>query len=415
MVAAIIVIGDELLLGQVIDTNSAFIAQRLSELGIKVVRKWTIADTLEEINQALKEASQLSELVFLTGGLGPTKDDITKKAISDFFKVPLQFSEKNYEHLHQFLTYRKIPIRDSHKVQCYIPSNAELLENKLGTAMGMWIEHNNKIFISMPGVPDEMKYILLNGALPRIQKLWKGHFVSSKTFHTCGVGETEIAERLEPVLLEFMDRITIAYLPSIAQVRFRITTVGQDQNEMNELLDQCSIVIRKEFGQLIFGEDKTLLEIELGKLLKENKLTIGTVESCTGGTIASKLSSVPGCSDYYKGSIISYATEIKETLLGIPDELIQEHNVVSSQVAEAMVRNSVGLLKSDLIISSTGIAGPDGGTEKIPLGTVFISCGNSKRILTRKLTLGKNRDRNIEAASVLALNLAREWVLGIEI
>lgn len=411
MNAVIIAIGDELLIGQVVDSNSTFIGQVLSELGIKVIRKWTTGDKAEEIKYTLRQASESADLILLTGGLGPTKDDITKKTLAEYFETPLVFNQQNYDHLLKLLSYRNLPVKESYLEQCYIPSIAELLDNRLGTALGMWIEHKNKIFISLPGVPDEMKYIMTYQVIPRLSDRFIVDKYFSRTYYTCGIGETDIADRLEPLLNEFADKISIAYLPSIAQVKFRISI--QSETDLS-ILEECSKKIYQEFGNVIFGEGNTNISQELGKLLLSRKLTMGTVESCTGGEIASKISSIPGSSAYYKGSLITYATELKEKILNIPNESIQKYNVVSSQIAEEMVKKAANILNTDLVISSTGIAGPEGGTEDIPIGTIYISCGNQSRILTQKLKLSKNRERNIEAASVLALNLAREWVLSIE-
>ncbi|MCC6815777.1 MAG: CinA family nicotinamide mononucleotide deamidase-related protein [Saprospiraceae bacterium] len=411
MVASFIAIGDELLIGKVVDTNSVFIAQKLSELGIQVIRRWTVGDTNKEILYALGEASSCCDLVFITGGLGPTKDDITKKSLSEYFNVELVFSESNLQHLKEILSQRGIGVKEAHLTQCYIPSNAQLLNNKLGTALGLWMEHRGKLFISMPGVPDEMQYILMHEVIPRIRELKYGNCFLSKTFHTCGIGETDIAEKLEKYLHDYLSQISIAYLPSIAQVKFRISVFGDDEKSLRMLLNQCEEKVRLNMGHLIFGEDDTSISQELGFLLIKSGLTLGTVESCTGGEIASKITSISGSSSYYKGSIVCYATELKEKLLNIDSMLIEEYSVYSKEVAEAMVRHSIDMLNTDLVISSTGIAGPDGGTEKLKVGTIFIACGNKQRVRIKKLMLGKNRDRNIEAASILALNLAREWIL----
>ncbi|MEP7196309.1 MAG: CinA family nicotinamide mononucleotide deamidase-related protein [Saprospiraceae bacterium] len=412
MKIGLICIGDELLLGQVIDTNSSVIGQLLAENGLSVHRKWTVGDKADEIQYALQSATECCKLIIMTGGLGPTKDDITKKIIAEFFKVELVFSEANYAHLKDLFSARNIELKEVHKVQCYVPSNAELLNNKVGTAMGMWIEDMDKIYISLPGVPDEMKFIMSEEAIPKLNLLAKELEFSSRTFHTCGISETDVAAKLEPLLADSMDFIQIAYLPSISQVRFRIGAFNHNLDYLNLKLEELTLRIRQAFGNMIFGEGNTNLALELGKLLQAKNWTLATVESCTGGAMAAKISSNPGSSEYFKGGLITYATEVKHNLLNIPLQVIEQYSVVSDEVARAMVVQTAKLLKAEMVISTTGIAGPTGGSVELPIGTIFIACGNENEQISKRLKLSKNRERNIEATSNLALNLAREWMLS---
>ncbi len=414
MKVGIITIGDELLIGQVIDSNSARIAQWLSELSISVERKWTVGDQATSILQVLQEAFDCCDIVITTGGLGPTKDDITKKVIADYFNVGLEFSEVNYQHLVNILHARNIIIQEAHKTQCYIPSNASLLDNQIGTALGMWIEHNDKILISLPGVPDEMNYIMEHAVVPKFKLLPTSWKVLHKTFMTVGKGETDIAGRIEPLLTQMPEYLSLAYLPSVSQVKLRLTGRHSQEKLLIESLTVYSDIIKKELSDIIFGEGDTNLALELGKKLIQKKWTLATIESCTGGSIASKFTANPGSSAFFKGGIVSYATEVKENLLGIPHESIEDNGVVSEEVARAMVINGANLMKADCVIATTGIAGPDGATENLPIGTVYIACGNAKSQQIKRLRLGKNRQRTIEASSVLAMNLLREWIIENE-
>ncbi|MEO6190395.1 MAG: CinA family nicotinamide mononucleotide deamidase-related protein [Saprospiraceae bacterium] len=412
MKIGIICIGDELLIGQVIDSNSAQIGLLLSEISLTVFRKWTVSDSCEEINYALQSSVTDCDLTIISGGLGPTKDDITKKALANYFKVSLVFSEQNYQHLYNLLSARNIEVQEAHKVQCMVPSNADLLNNKLGTAMGLWMEKDNRIFIALPGVPDEMNAIMKEEVLPRLKLLSTNEITSHRTFLTVGYGETDIAYRIEPVLNEMPEFIKVAYLPAIAQVRLRLSGTHKDKNVLNETLDFYSNQIRNLLGSIIFGESDSNLAFELGKLLMNRGMKVGTVESCTGGALAAKFTSNPGSSAYFKAGLVTYATESKESLLNISTQLIEEKGVVSDEVVRSMVIEGSRFLKVDLAIATSGIAGPDGGTLQNPVGTVYIACGNEHNQIFKRLSLSRNRTRNIEAATILALSLARDWLLA---
>ncbi len=404
----IIAIGDELLIGQVIDTNSSRIGLLLGDQSLLVRRKWTVGDSYTEIQYALQQASEDLDIIITSGGLGPTKDDISKKALADFLGDELVFSEENYEHLQKMFAHRNIIITDSHKQQCLVPKSAKLLPNKVGTAMGIWVDVNDKTIIMLPGVPDELNYIMSEEVIPRLRERRRGLSTRHITFNTAGVGETDIANRIEPALGILPEHIRLAYLPSIAQVKLRLSGSLSDPKQLEHELDYYSTIIKNTIPDIIFGEGITNLALELGKLLISKNLKIGTVESCTGGSLASKFTSNPGSSDYFKSGLVTYATESKEKILGISKEIIDQYNVVSEEVVKEMVRTGTYKMNVDFVIATTGIAGPSGGTDEIPVGTIFIACGNAEMQFSKKLRFGKNRDRNIEATSVLALNFARE-------
>ncbi|MDQ3141847.1 MAG: CinA family nicotinamide mononucleotide deamidase-related protein [Bacteroidota bacterium] len=414
MKASQITIGDEILIGQVIDSNSSRIASWITPLGIKILKKWTVADEAAEIRYALQQACEFSQLIFITGGLGPTRDDITKKSIADFMSVPIIFSEQNKEHLESMLLPRGMKVTEAHLYQCYIPVNAELLDNQMGTALGMWIPWRDKIIICMPGVPYEMEYIMMNEVIPRLEKLTLDKKIAHKTFHVAGMGETDIAAIIEPLVNGMPEHISIAYLPSLAQVKVRFTSNFHSDHEKSTItqeLDHYIQIAATALGTAVFGWGDTNLEKELGKLLIKHHLNLSTAESCTGGTIAHKITSVPGSSQYYRGGIIPYAVDIKVRLLEVAEETINKYNVVSEETAIEMVKGACLKFESQIAIATTGIAGPDGGSEAIPVGTIYLAVGNMHRVKTRKIKMTRDRIRNIEAASILALILAREWIL----
>ncbi|MFN8278819.1 MAG: CinA family nicotinamide mononucleotide deamidase-related protein [Saprospiraceae bacterium] len=412
MRASIISIGDELLIGQVIDSNSAQIARALGELAIPVVRKWSVGDSSSEIAYALQQATACSDVILMTGGLGPTRDDVTKKELAAFFNASLHFSEENYNHLRSIFEARGLQLTEAHTTQCMIPSNALLLPNKVGTAMGLWMEKDARIYVAMPGVPDEMMYILREELIPRLRNQRAGLSCQHTTLCTVGYGETDIALRIEPLLKDMPEYISIAYLPAISQVRLRLTGIHHDEQLLKNTLHAYTQKIREELKSMIYGEGDTNLALELGKILMERGLSLGTAESCTGGALAAKLTANAGSSDYFRSGIVSYATDSKIHLLGLEPALIAAHGVVSAQVAEAMVRHAAQVMNVDRVIATTGIAGPSGGTEDIPVGTVFIAAGSAEKQVSRRLRLSRNRERNIEAACMLSMELLRTQLIG---
>lgn len=408
----VINIGDELLLGQVIDSNSARIGQFLAPLGLSVHRKWCVGDDANEIKYALTEASETSEIILITGGLGPTRDDVTKTVLAEYFGVGLVFSEENYSHLKNLLEPRNVPIREVHRQQCYMPANATLLENKMGTAMGMWMENGGKIYVAMPGVPYEMDYIMTHGVLPGLIAKSYSSNMYHQTIHVGGMGETEIAAIIEPLLDPLPEYISLAYLPALGTVRVRLTGNHENADLLKNQIDDYIGQMVISLGEKVFAAGDSSLEKAIGTLLMEKGLSIGTAESCTGGNIAHKITGIAGSSVYFKGGIVSYTNSVKNSLLHVSAHTLEFHGAVSEETVREMVVGCCTALGVDLAVAVSGIAGPDGGTDELPVGTIFIAAGNSDKIFTRKLKLGKDRSRNIETASIYALLLAREWILS---
>jgi nicotinamide-nucleotide amidase len=404
----IITICDELLIGQIIDTNSAKMAQMLLEIGAKVTGRTAIGDDHEAILKALRMAPEQADIVLVTGGLGPTKDDVTKKAIADFYGTGFVFHQPTLDRLNQILERLGKPLTEALRTQCLLPQNATVLPNKMGTAPGMWFEENGKVVVSMPGVPFEMEYLMQHEVMPRLQTRFNALPSAHKTLLTAGEGESVLAEFLKDFEENLPPQVKLAYLPSITRVRLRLTVTDSDPKFVEKTLHKK---FREMEGllppKLIAGYDDDTLEGVIGRILKEKKLTLSTAESCTGGYLAHLVTSVPGSSSYFMGSVVSYANEVKMKQLGVKEETLRQHGAVSEQTVREMVAGAVRLLGTDVAVATSGIAGPDGGTPEKPVGTVWIAVGNRERTVARKLSLSKNRLINIQYSGYTALNMLR--------
>lgn len=408
----IITIGDELLIGQIIDTNSAKMAQLLLEIGAKVTGRTAVGDDHEAIIRSLRSATKQADIVLVTGGLGPTKDDVTKKAIADFYGVGFVFHQPTLDRLNQILERLNRPMTDAFRSQCLMPQNATVLPNKMGSAPGMWFEENGKALASMPGVPFEMEYLMQQEVLPRLQAKFNAMPTAHRTLFTAGEGESTLAEYLKDFEENLPPQVKLAYLPSIARVRLRLTVSDPDAGFVAKTLDEKfremeDLIPRKVIAG--YGDDS--LESVIGDILKEKKLTLSTAESCTGGYLAHLITSVPGSSAYFMGSVVSYANELKMNQLGVREATLREHGAVSEQTVREMVAGAIRLLGTDVAIATSGIAGPDGGTPEKPVGTVWLAVGNKERTVTRKLQLSKNRLINIQYSAYYALNLLRLFLM----
>jgi nicotinamide-nucleotide amidase len=408
----IITIGDELLLGQIIDTNSAKMAQLLLEIGATVTGRTAVGDDHEAIIRSLRSATEQADIVLVTGGLGPTKDDVTKKAIADFYGVGFVFDQPTLDRLNQIYERLGKPVTDSVRTQCFMPQNATVLTNKMGTAPGMWFEEGGKVLASMPGVPFEMEYLMKHEVLPRLQSKFNALPTAHRTLFTAGEGESTIAEYLKDFEENLPPQVKLAYLPAMARVRLRLTVSDPDPVFVEKILDEK---FREMEGLLppkvIAGYGEDSLESVIGDMLKAKKLTLSTAESCTGGYLAHLVTSVPGSSAYYLGSVISYANDVKMNQLGVKKETLQEHGAVSEQTVREMVAGAIRLLGTDVAMATSGIAGPDGGTPEKPVGTVWLAVGDGERTVTRKLQLTKSRLINIQYSAYAALNLLRLFLL----
>jgi nicotinamide-nucleotide amidase len=392
--AIIITIGDELLIGHTVDTNAAFIASALNGIGISVKRKYIISDTSEEISTHVKQAFSEVPLVLTTGGLGPTNDDITKKVLCELFNTELVLSEEALRQVKQFLEIRNLPLNENNLGQAYIPKACTLLTNKYGTASGMLFKESESVLISMPGVPHEMISLMTDEVLPILKNIFCGDRIIHKVITVGGIAEAVLAERLKDWEDELPDYIHLAYLPSPGVIKLRLSVYNSNDNHIHEVENQANKLYKIIPDKIISMEGLSLTEV-LGNLLNEKSLTIGTAESCTGGAIASEITSISGSSDYFKGSIVAYHNSIKEDILGVDCGLIENYGAVSQHVAESMALGAAKLLKTDTSIAVTGIAGPGGGTSEKPVGTVWIAVSIKAKVLSQKYQFGNRRDTNI--------------------
>ena len=407
----IITIGDEILIGQIIDTNSAWIGQLLNKHGFRISKITTVGDGEKEIFDAIESAMDQSDLVLLTGGLGPTKDDITKKVIADYFGVEMKFSDETWEKIQKFFKHIGRSTTPAHKQQCYMPANVNLLYNKMGTAPGMWFDKGNKVLVSMPGVPYEMKYLMEHQVLPKINDQFSTTPIAHRTIRTAGMGESKIAERVQKIEECLPDFIKLAFLPSLGHVRLRLTGMHESESKLHQILDKKVKEIEAELSDIVYATEDITLEEVVNKKLIETGLTIATAESCTGGYVAHRLTSISGSSAYFKGSVIAYANEVKMQQLNVSTKTLEEHGAVSEATVKEMVDGCLKLLQTDLAIATSGIAGPTGGTPNKPVGTIWIAIGNKDKIKTLKLQLGKNRLKNIEYTSNMALNVLFKFLI----
>ncbi len=414
----IITIGDEILIGQIVDTNSAFIAQLLNLNGISVKQISSVSDEREHILKALEEAKSRADIILITGGLGPTKDDITKKTLCEYFKTTMRFDEGAYQDVvNIFATYGK-DVSPINRLQAEVPAICEVIHNYNGTAPCMWFDVDDKIFVSMPGVPYEMKALMKEQVVPKLKERFKFPSIYHKTILTQGIGESALSELISDWEGSLASaNIKLAYLPSPGMVRLRLSTKGEDKNalikKVEKKIEEVKPLISEFiYGYEIYGVERESLEQMVGKLLKEKKKTISTAESCTGGFISHLLTKVPGSSEYYIGSVISYAYEIKETELGVPHDIILKHGAVSQPVVEQMAKAIREKYKTDYSISASGIAGPGGGTEEKPVGTVWVAIATPTKIISEKFLFGANRERNIQKTANVALKMLKKELEG---
>jgi len=411
--ASIITIGDELLIGQVIDTNSAWIAQQLNKIGVAVKRRVAVGDSYEDIVKILEEESKYSDIILMTGGLGPTSDDITKNVLCDYFEGKMIVNEKALENVkYLFEKVFKRPISAVNLMQAEVPDVCDVIQNKRGSAPGMIFYEENVIYISMPGVPYEMKGIMEDSVIPLLKEKFQLPIIVHRTMLTAGIGESALAE----IIKDFEDvlpvEIKLAYLPNYGMVRLRLTTTGFDKKMVEQTMDKYFEQLKLLTKDYLVTDVDDTLQVVLGKLLKEKNKTVSTAESCTGGYIAHLITSVPGSSKYYEGSIVSYSYNVKETLLGVHEDTLNTYGAVSEQTVKEMLKGLLEKLNTDYGIAVSGIMGPDGGREDKPAGTVWMAAGNKNNHQTQKINLRFSRERNIEVTGMMALNLLRKFILA---
>lgn len=412
MKVEIITIGDEILIGQIVDTNSAWMAVELNQIGVSIAQITTISDNREHLINALNEAKQRADIVLITGGLGPTKDDRTKNVLCEYFDSELVLHEPTLENIQQ-LFYKRSGVKMSqiNRDQALIPACCEPLLNTGGTAPGMWFEKEGIIFVSMPGVPFEMKQLMTDHVLPRLkERNGKGRIVH-KTVMIVGLSESGLAQTISEWEDALPEHIKLAYLPSPGQIRLRLSAFGDDEEklraEVAERVEKLKLIIPDS----IFGYDNETLPGVLGELLKATGRTMASAESCTGGFIAHSITSVPGSSNWYKGSVIAYSNEVKEKVLKVCEADIETYGAVSQQVVEQMAEGVRKLLKTDYAVATSGIAGPDGGSEEKPVGTVWIAVAGHEKVVSKRYNFGNNRERNIIRSSQSALDMLRLMLL----
>lgn len=410
-IAEIIAIGDEILIGQTVNTNSAWIGQRMSEAGIPVKRAIVISDDPTEIAASLEEALQRADIVLITGGLGPTRDDLTKNTLAQFFGSTLVRDDQVTQDILKLLASRNVPMIDLNLDQALVPNNCRVIRNANGTAPGMWFEKDQQVIVSMPGVPYEMKVMMDEQVIPALLSAFKVPAIVRKTVMTTGIPESKLAASIADWELSLPEGVSLAYLPSPGIVKLRLSVSGENQMKLRQLINNLADQLVTIIPEAVFGYDDLTLEEVVGVLLRERKQTVATAESCTGGTLASLITRVPGSSDYYKGSIVAYANEIKTTFLKVPGEMIQAHGAVSCEVVERMATNIRDIFAVDYAVAISGIAGPAGGTTDKPVGTTWIGVASDDGVKSACYQMGEHRERTIHKAALAGLNLLRLSIL----
>ncbi|MBO9675541.1 MAG: competence/damage-inducible protein A [Sphingobacteriaceae bacterium] len=414
MLAEIITIGDEILIGQIVDTNSAWMAKQLNLIGVSIKQITSVSDDEQHILEALKLAENRADLVLITGGLGPTKDDITKKTLAKYFNMGFRNDAGALEMVRQIFEKYKRPLLDINIAQADVPDGCEVIVNKNGTAPCMWFEQNNTIFISMPGVPFEMMYLMDDEILPRIKSRFKLPFIVHKTILTANIGESFLAKEIEEIEDSLPVHIKLAYLPKLGHVRLRLSAKGDDEAKLKAEVEVYAQQIIAKVNKFVVIDEDIALEKAILNLMESKGLTLSTAESCTGGYIAHLITQHPGCSSVYWGGAVAYAYELKESILGVKEHTLSTFGAVSEQTVTEMAEGAIKHFKTDYSIAVSGIAGPDGGTADKPVGTVWIAISSKKKTVAKVFNFSNKRIQNIErsAASALTmlLNLLKETV-----
>jgi nicotinamide-nucleotide amidase len=402
MLAEIITIGDEILIGQIVDTNSAWMAAKLNEEGISVKQISSVSDNREHILTALAEAATRADIILITGGLGPTKDDITKKTLAEYFNVGLVLNADVLANVESIFKKYNRPLLEVNRKQAEVPQNCEVIPNNNGTAPGMWFNDKGKIYVSMPGVPFEMKYMMEEEVIPKLKTVLTLPVIIHKTILTVGEGESFLAEKIADIEDSLPANIKLAYLPKMGQVRLRLSAYGENEAELKGKIDAFAHKIVERVGINVVAQEDIPLEKVVLNYMAEKGLTLTTAESCTGGYISHLITQHAGSSQVFLGGAVSYSYELKENILGVKNETLWQHGAVSQETVKEMVEGALFNFKSDYAVAVTGIAGPGGGTEDKPVGTVWIAVANANRTLMKKFTFGNKRLQNIERTAVAA-------------
>jgi nicotinamide-nucleotide amidase len=407
MNAELITIGDEILIGQIVDTNSAWIAEHLNSIGVSVNRIISISDSAEAIKTSIDNSFKNVDLIIITGGLGPTNDDITKNTLNEYFNGKFVTHEGTLAQIASIFSKRGLELTELNSKQAEVPDCCTVLPNLLGTAPGMWFERDGKILISLPGVPFEMVGLMQNEVLPRLSKMNEDQVVVHRTIQTFGLPESFLADKLSQWEGQLPNNIKLAYLPSPTSIRLRLSAYGTKNMDLGSIINEEVEKLGQVIPKYIFGEGDDSLQSVVGQMLKQKNATLSTAESCTGGTISQLVTQIPGSSAYFKGGVVAYSNQVKEEMLGVDPEMIRIQGAVSIPVVEAMAKEVKSRLKSDYAIAVSGIAGPDGGSEAKPVGTICIAVISDKSLISNKLMFTSDRTRNIIRASATALNMLR--------
>jgi len=418
MTAHLITIGDEILIGQIVDTNSAWMSRQLNLFGISVTGISTVSDSRQDILNSIKHATSTAQILILTGGLGPTRDDVTKNTLADLFESELVFNQDVYDKIaaHFQKINRPVPV-DVMRGQATLPEKAIILPNRVGTASGMWFEQNGKVIISLPGVPFEMEYLMTNEVLPKLKTRFVGRPIAHRTLLTACEGESAIAKRIDAFEENLPRHIKLAYLPSLGQVRLRLSGVWPGEitpdaeTRLNDELEAKKAELLAIIPDLVFGQEETSLQEVVGNMLRQQGKQFGTAESCTGGYVAHLITSVPGSSDYFPGSVVSYSYEMKSKLLGVNPSTLQQYGAVSAEAVREMAQGAREALGVDVSLAISGIAGPGGGTPDKPVGTVWMAVSDAQNTIVAKHIFGRDRLKNIQLTGIYALNMVRRFLL----
>ncbi|HMP98854.1 MAG TPA: competence/damage-inducible protein A [Cyclobacteriaceae bacterium] len=405
--AELITIGDEILYGQTLDTNTQWMSVELGKIGVRIGRRSTIGDEEQEILQLFKEAETRADIILITGGLGPTSDDLTKPCLAKYFNCELKMHAQALEDLTAFFKSRGRELSDLNRQQAALPECCEYIPNEIGTAAGMWFHRNGKTFVSMPGVPHEMKRMMNLHIIPKLKASYAMPVIYHQMVRTVGIPESILAEKIKSWEENLPAHIKLAYLPTLGEVKLRLTATGASLENLKSETEKLSSELMPLIGQFIYGYGEESLENVLGKILRERKLTLATAESCTGGYLAHTITSIPGSSDYFKGSIIAYSNEIKINYLDVKEETLEKYGAVSEETVAQMAAGVRLRLNTDIGIATSGVAGPDGGTEEKPVGTIWIAYADAENVICKKLQLTKERMVNIKFTATAALNLMR--------
>lgn len=407
ILAELLTIGDEILYGQIVDTNSQWMSVELDKVGIKVIRKTTVGDQEDEILTAFAEAENRADIILITGGLGPTSDDLTKPLLAKYFNCDLQINEEALAEVTEFFVSRGRELTEMNKQQAALPTACSKITNPIGTAPGMWFEKKGKVFMSMPGVPHEMKKMMTERVIPKLLQTFKMPVIVHQLVRTVGIGESFLAEKISNWEKALPPSIKLAYLPSLGEVKLRLTAFGDDKEQLRSMIDHQVELLKPIAGDYIYGLGEEGLEISIGKLLKQKGLTLAVAESCTGGYLSHLITSVPGSSDYFLGSIIPYGYEIKMRQLGVKPEILEQNGAVSEPTIIEMANLVRAKFNTSIGVATSGIAGPGGATPDKPVGTVWIAYSDKHHTVTKKLQLSKDRMINIKLSSAAVLNLIR--------